>query len=231
MRVSGPRNSFRRTTPAALPGAWQNRRTSEDYFGKILDQIGPPNILLVNRGQGRFEVAPESPQLALWRNTLQATWSDFDEDGDPDLYVANDWATDNLFRNDGSRGFTDVTQELGTTEFGFGMGVSWGDYDGDGLQDIYVSNMYSKAGRRITSQIKELDPSYDRSVDGNYLYRHTPEGFRLVSGLEPPKIPVAEAGWSWGGQFADFDNDGWLDLYVLSGYFSAPDQFASNVDL
>ena len=203
----------------------------EDYFGKILDQVGPPNVLLVNRGNGRFEVAPESPQLAIWRNTLQATWSDFDEDGDADLYVANDWATDNLFRNDGSHGFTDVTEELGTTEFGFGMGVTWGDYDRDGRQDIYVSNMYSKAGRRITAQIKELNPSYQRSVDGNYLYRHTPSGFQLVSGLAPPQLPVAEAGWSWGGQFADFDNDGWLDLYVLSGYFSAPDQFASNVDL
>jgi hypothetical protein len=204
---------------------------TDDQFGKILDQVGPPNVLLVNRGQGRFEVALESPQLATWRNSLQATWADFDEDGDPDLYVANDWAADQLFRNDRDRGFTDVTQDLGTTEFGFGMGVTWGDYDRDGLQDVYVSNMYSKAGRRITAQIKELNPAYGRSVDGNYLYRQTPDGFRLVSGLHPPQIPVAEAGWSWGGQFADFDNDGYLDLYVLSGYFTAPEQFASNVDL
>jgi hypothetical protein len=200
-------------------------------FGKILDQIGPPNVLLVNRGQGKFEVAPESEQVALWRNTLQATWADFDEDGDPDLYVANDWATDNLLRNDGPKGFVDVTQEMGTTEFGFGMGVSWGDYDQDGLQDIYVSNMYSKAGRRITAQIKELNPDYPRSVAGNYLYRNTADGFKLVSGLDPPALLVAEAGWSWGGEFADFDNDGWLDLYVLSGYFTAPPAFASNLDL
>jgi hypothetical protein len=111
------------------------------------------------------------------------------------------------------------------------MGVTWGDYDQDGQQDLYVSNMYSKAGRRITAQIKELNPSYQRSVDGNFLYRQTSEGFRLTSGLEPPTIPVAEAGWSWGGQFADFDNDSFLDLYVLSGYFTAPDEFSSNVDL
>ena len=188
-------------------------------------------MLLVNRGGGRFEVAPQSPQLAIWRNTLQATWADFDEDGDPDLYVANDWAGDNLFRNDGSRGFVDVTEEMGTTEFGFAMGVSWGDYDLDGRQDLYVSNMYSKAGRRITAQISELNPSYNRSVDGNYLYRGADRGFELVSGLKKPKLTVAEAGWSWGGQFADLDNDGYLDLYVLSGYFTAPDEFASDVDL
>ena len=206
-------------------------RKSRDQFGRILDQVGPPNVLLVNRGGGRFEVAPHSPQLALWRNSLQATWADYDEDGDPDLYVANDWADDNLFRNDGTRGFVDVTEEMGTTEFGFAMGVSWGDYDLDGRQDIYVSNMYSKAGRRITAQIAELNPSYGRSVDGNYLYRGMDGGFELVSGLEKPKLTVAEAGWSWGGQFADFDNDGFLDLYVVSGYFTAPDEFASDVDL
>ncbi len=205
--------------------------SSKDQFGRILDQFGPPNVLLVNRGGGKFEVAPESEQLSLWRNTLQSTWADFDEDGDPDLYVANDWAADHLLRNDGGKGFTDITEEMGTTEFGFAMGVSWGDYDRDGLQDIYVSNMYSKAGRRITAQIAELNPSYTHSVNGNYLYRNTPAGFQLVSGLDPPAITVAEAGWSWGGQFADFDNDGFLDLYVLSGYFSAPAQFASDVDL
>ena len=201
-----------------------------DRWGKILDQVGPPNVLLVNRG-GRFEVAPENPQLAIWRNTLQATWADFDEDGDPDLYVANDWARDNLMLNEGSRGFIDVTEELATTEFGFAMGATWGDYDLDGRQDLYVSNMYSKAGRRITAQIAELNPNFQRSVVGNYLYRNTKDRFELVSGLEAPKLTVAEAGWSWGGQFADFDNDGYLDLYVLSGYFSAPDEFASEVDL
>ena len=208
-----------------------NTKKDESDFSSILNQIGPPNVLLINQGNGRFEVAPESPQLAVWRNTLQATWADFDEDGDPDLYVANDWAPDHLFLNNGKNGFQDVTELMGVTEFGFAMGVTWGDYDRDGYQDIYVSNMYSKAGRRITRQIAELDPSYPSSVNGNFLYRGSADGFSLVSGLAKPAVLVAEAGWSWGGQFADFDNDGFLDLYVLSGYFTAPDKFSSNVDL
>ncbi len=116
-------------------------------------------------------------------------------------------------------------------EFGFAMGASWGDYDNDGRQDLYVSNMYSKAGRRIMRRIREIDGSYVESVAGNYLYRQRENRFELVSGLEPPALTVAEAGWSWGGQFADLDNDGFLDIHVLSGYFSAPERFSTNVDL
>lgn len=188
-------------------------------------------MLLVNLGEGRFALAPENNQLGLWRNSLQATWADFDEDGDPDIYVANDWADDNLFRNDGPKGFVDVTQETGTNLFGFAMGATWGDYDNDGLQDLYVSNMYSKAGRRITARIADLNPDYVRSAEGNYLYRQIDGQFELVSGLEPPALTVADAGWSWGGQFTDIDNDGFLDIYVVSGYFTAPKEFSTNLDL
>ena len=60
--------------------------------GTVLDQIGPPNVLLVNRGGGRFEVAPENSTVGIWRNSLQATWCDYNQDGRPDLFIANDWA-------------------------------------------------------------------------------------------------------------------------------------------
>src|SRR5678809_1056640 len=93
--------------------------------GTVLDQVGPPNVLLVNRGGGRFEVAPENKTVGIWRNSLQATWGDYDQDGDPDLFIANDWAPSNLFRNDGAAGFKDVTEEAGTTAYGFSMGASW----------------------------------------------------------------------------------------------------------
>ena len=205
---------------------------NSSQFQNFLNQIGPPNVLLVNRGGGQFAIAPENAPLEVWRNTLQATWADFDEDGDPDVYVANDWAPDHLFRNDGTNGFTDITKSAGFDRFGFAMGVTWGDYDNDGKLDVYISNMYSKAGRRITSDIEGLNPEFAESADGNYLYRQVEGGrFELVSGHEPPALTVAAAGWSWGGQFADFDNDCYQDLYVLAGYFTAPKSVASDVDL
>ena len=186
----------------------------------------------MNRGEGRFERAPENDLVGIWENTLQATWADYDADGDADLYLANDFARDNLFRNDGPDGFIEVTSAAGADTYGFGMGASFGDYDGDGLQDLYVSNMYSKAGRRILAQFNGIDDDYVKSAEGNVLYRQGPTGqFEQVSALEPPGLAVAEAGWSWGGQFADFDNDGDLDIYALSGYFTAPREVASDVDL
>ncbi len=198
----------------------------------FLDQVGPPNVLLMNQGGGKFLPAPKDHVLHLWKNSLQGTWSDIDEDGDPDLYIANDFSSDHLFRNDGEEGFVDITAEAGINAYGFAMGASFGDYDQDGRQDLYVTNMFSKAGRRILSKFEGINPDYLKSVNGNVLYRQGDDGvFSVVSSLEPPGLLVAEAGWSWGGQFSDFDNDGDLDLYAMSGYFTAPQAMASEVDL
>jgi hypothetical protein len=200
--------------------------------GTVLDQLGPPNVLLVNRGRGRFEVAPENDTVGLWRNSLQATWGDYNEDGWPDLYIANDWGLDVLFRNEGPAGFKDVTVEAGVTSYGFAMGATWGDYDNDGLEDLYISNMRSEPGRRITARIAGLDKMFVESASGNWLYKKEASGkFKQVAGLEPPAMAVLDAGWSWGGCFADFDNDTFLDLYVLSGYFTAPAELDSGLDL
>lgn len=200
--------------------------------GTVLDQLGPPNVLLVNRGGGKFEVAPENDVVGVWRNSLQATWGDYDEDGDPDLFIANDWAPSTLFRNDGAAGFKDISAEAGITSFGFSMGASWGDYDNDGLEDVYVSNMYSAPGRRMTQRIPGVSKMFIESAIGNWLYRQEARGkFKQAAGMERPAMTVMNAGWSWGGCWADFDNDRYLDLYVLSGYFSAPAELSSQLDL
>ena len=202
------------------------------YYQRYLSAVGPPNLLLANQGDGRFAVAPENDQLAVWLNTFQSTWSDFDADGDSDVYVCSDFGPDYLFRNDRAGGFVNVTQSQGgDAMMGFGMGVSWGDYDNDGRSDLYISNMYSKAGLRITQQISGLNAGFHRSADGNRMFRNRDGTFDLVSGQEPPALEVTKAGWSWGGQFADFDNDGFLDIYVASGYFTAPKEVACDVDL
>ncbi|MCP4193600.1 MAG: VCBS repeat-containing protein [Planctomycetaceae bacterium] len=207
------------------------KRRHQQENRSFINQIGPPNLLLENVGAGRFRPAVTNEQLAVWRNSFQATWSDYDRDGDVDLYVANDFAPDHLFRNEGSNGWSDVSEQSGIDKLGFAMGASWGDYDNDGYPDLYVSNMYSKAGRRITRLVDGLDHRITRLATGNYLYRQTDGRFDLVSGLRLPQLPVARAGWAWGGQFADFNNDGFQDIYVASGYYTAPAEYETNVDL
>jgi hypothetical protein len=205
--------------------------SDQNKHDRLLKNNGPPNLLLLNRGGGGFRVAPENEQVSAWRHTYQASWCDFDGDGDPDLYLANDFAVNSLFRNDGSDGFVDVSIETGTTDIGFGMGASWGDYDHDGQPDLYVSNMFSKAGRRITARISDLDDRFGRMAGGNSLFHNCGERFEKVSGLESPALQVEKSGWAWGGQFADFDQDGDLDIYSLSGYYTAPKQIAVARDL
>jgi hypothetical protein len=115
--------------------------------GTVLDQVGPPNVLLVNRGGGRFEVAPENKTVGIWRNSLQATWGDYDQDGDPDLFIANDWGPSNLFRNDGAAGFKDVTEEAGTIAYGFSMG----------RRGATTTTMVSKTCTSPTCSVKQVD--------------------------------------------------------------------------
>lgn len=225
-------------TPDAVLPDFLDKETSaklaqrvRDEHHPILDRSGPPNILLLNAGDGKFERSPVSDQLAVWRNTFQATWADIDNDGDQDVYVANDFAPNNLFRNKGDGSFEDITEPTQTADVGFGMGVAFGDYNFDGRQDLYVSNMYSKAGRRITAQFPDIDPRFAAMARGNSLFENLDESFEKVSGVDEPSILVEAAGWSWGGQFLDLDNDTDLDIFALSGNHSEPDETAIQVDL
>jgi hypothetical protein len=206
-------------------------RTDPQYgYHGYRNAYGPPNVLLRNAGGGRFEEVKES-ELRIFRHTYQATWADYDDDGDPDIYLANDFAPNNLLRNQGGGRFVDVTEETGTADIGFGMGVTWGDYDGDQRQDLYISNMFSKAGKRIVKQVPGLNPIFAAMAGGNTLFRNEGATFRKVSGTDERSVRVEKAGWSWGSQFADFDNDGWLDLFALAGHYTAPKSVEAQVDI
>ena len=208
------------------------RRVRAPKHNRFFNLAGPPNLLLQNTGEG-FKVPKINTEVELYTNSLQSTWTDFDNDGDQDLYVANDFAADNLFRNEGEQGFHDVTEELGhSMMMGFGTGASWGDYDMDGYQDLFVSNIYSDAAMRVVEHFPRLADEFVQSANGNRLYRNVGgQGFELASSNRGGGLAVNKAGWSWGGQFIDFDNDSDLDIYVPSGYFTAPQAFATDYDL
>jgi hypothetical protein len=194
---------------------------------------GVPNYLLQNSGDWSFQDVTEETGLDSnnIRFSYAAAWEDYDNDGDLDLYVANDFGRNNLYRNqstpDGGIRFDDVAADAGVEDISAGMSVAWGDYNADGLPDIYVGNMFSSAGNRVAYQ-PEFRTGDDRGVRnlfrrharGNTLFANSGDGkFRDVT-----RASGANMGrWAWGSLFCDLNNDGWEDLLVANGLVTSPD--------
>ena len=188
---------------------------------------GGRNILLANHGKFRFADVTEAAGLdennSRW--SFAAAWEDYDQDGDADLYVVNDFGRNCLYRNDGGK-FRDIAAEAGVEDMAGGMSAAWGDANGDGKMDIYVGNMYSAAGNRVTYQ-RKFDasrkaadtPAMQRMARGNSLFEQEEEGsFADASDM----AEVTMGRWAWSSGFADLNNDGWEDLVVANGYLSNP---------
>ena len=191
----------------------------------MVDASGPLNRLFLNGAAGLVD-ATASMNLALQRNTLQASFADFDADGWIDLFLANDFAPSVLYRNQGGK-LVDITREDGAERVMFGMGASWGDVDGDTNLDLYVSAMWSSAGQRVTT----VNERWSKTITGRRRTDRlaSANGSRLISfaggrpsdlTATPPFAPAAAADWSYGSQLTDIDNDGWLDIYAPSGFYT-----------
>ena len=195
---------------------------------------GPPAVLFRNDGHGRFVDATEESGLGVGNDQYHfaAAWADYDENGWPDLLVANDFGTKNLYRNLGHRNgtvtFEDAAAAAGVLDHGAGMSATFFDYDNDGRLDIYTGNMWSAAGLRVTAassfmadETPEVRALYRRHVRGNSLFRNLGAGR-----FEDRTIAAhAEMGrWAWSSDALDFDNDGWEDLYVVNGMLTRRDE-------
>ena len=191
---------------------------------------GAPNLLLANDGGWRFTDRTRALGLDVHnsRYSYAPAWQDFDDDGDLDLYVANDFGSNTLYRQDRSPDglirFTEVAAEAGVADTAAGMSASWGDYDGDGRPDLYVSNMFSSAGNRIAFQPKfqaAADTAtrqlFQRHARGNSLFRNTGDG-RFEDVSVPARVTLGR--WAWGSRFLDFNNDGAPDIGVANGFIT-----------
>ncbi len=187
---------------------------------------GPPNFMMRNQRDGTFRDVTAS--TGLDRNNTRYSfccgWSDYNRDGWPDLYVVNDFGRKNLYRNNGDGTFTDVAAQTGVEDIGAGMSVSWLDYDNDGVQDLYVADMWSAAGKRLSMQELFQD---DAPADVRALYRKHARGNSLFRNQKGNTFTEAGAlagvemgGWSWSSDAWDFDHDGFPDLYIANGMVS-----------
>lgn len=189
---------------------------------------GPGNLLLRNDDDWKFTNVTVETGLDVdnRRWTLAASWEDYDQDGDPDLYVANDFGRNCLYRNDEGR-FENVAAESGIEDMASGMSTDWGDFNRDGWMDLYIGNMWSSAGGRITFH-PQFQPESNRSTKvklqrlarGNSLFSNNGDGtFSDVS----VAYGVTMGRWAWSSVFSDVNNDGWEDLIIANGFVSAPD--------
>ncbi len=190
---------------------------------------GPPNAFFLNDGKGNFTDATVESGFDVnnRRYGMAVAWEDYDNDGDQDLYVANDYGRDNLYQNDGKGHFVDVGPEANVEDSASGMSIAWGDYDRNGQMDAYVSNMFSSAGGRITFQDSfrstastEVIQRLRRFTRGNTLLKNLGDKtFKDVS--QPARVELGR--WAWSSLFADLNNDGWEDLLVANGYLTMDD--------
>jgi hypothetical protein len=169
----------------------------------------------VARPDGSRGFVDETKRAGLSHHTgwsLDIGHADLDNDGDQDVYVAGDYGTDRLFLNQGTDAegrvsFRDTTEEaMGGLDTRKGMNVDMGDYDRDGWLDIYVTN--------ITDEyMKEC----------NFLWRNNGLGKdgKLTFSNMSRESGTCDTDWGWAAKWADFDNDGWEDLFAVNGLRSA----------
>lgn len=184
--------------------------SGKDFVGTTeltsYNRRGGANFLLENKNGRAFkEVAQE---LGVGDTGLgwSAGFSDFDDDGYPDIYIANDFGQDRIYKNIKGKSFEDITGSVvGVQPTRNGMNAEFGDFNHTGRPSAYVTNV-SKIGNKRGA---------------NLLWNINKNGrFQNISF----RMGVDRCGFSWGAKFFDADRDGWLDLITVNGFWNAGQQ-------
>jgi tetratricopeptide (TPR) repeat protein len=187
---------------------------------------GPPNFMMRNNRDGTFGDVTRQSGLDQHntRFSFCCAWGDYNGDHWPDLYVVNDFGRKNLYRANGDGTFTDVAPEAGVEDVGAGMSGCWLDFDNDGRQDLYVADMWTAAGMRVSEQgdfqkesSKQIRDLYRKHAMGNSLFQNSGAGnFADASA----RSGTTMGRWAWSSDAWDFNHDGFLDLYIANGMIS-----------
>ena len=191
--------------------------TRPGEYNRFDSHEGTENRLFINAGALRFTEEAAARGITGTRHSYAGAWFDYEDDGDLDLYVINDFGPNTLYLSDGAGRFERGGGPMVANAAS--MGITRADFDGDGRLDLYVSNMESHAGHRIIDLVdQELKPEtlaeLEVLADGNWLLaKRGPGDYEQVAA----EMGIAGAHWAWGQAYFDADNDGDRDLYVVNG--------------
>ncbi len=207
---------------------WLDVYITTNMLNNASHPAGQRGHLLHNNGNGTFTDVTEGSGITGESQSHSATWWDFDNDGWPDLYVANDYGIpDKLYRNNRDGTFTDVIdQVLPHTSF-YSMGSDLGDVNNDGLIDMLVADMAATTHQKDQNSIaesRERDEEADNSsvamkLHRSALYLNTGTGHALEAAY---LAGIAASNWTWSVRLEDLDNAGRLDLFVTNGFNRDP---------
>jgi len=201
-----------------------------DYYKYMIEnhEAIDSDHLYRNDGETFVDVTEEAG-ISNFGLSLGVVASDFNNDGYPDLYISNDFnAPDYMYLNNGDGTFTnDILNSFRQTSF-FGMGVDASDFNNDGWVDLFQLDMNAADNFRSKANMSSMNPEvFYQSVSLGLHHQYMQNSLQInqgnLNGNSPAFSNVARWGgvsstdWSWGGIFADFDNDGWKDLYVTNG--------------
>ncbi len=220
-------------------GSYRIKKEYERYYefyqfgeDKGAQEMGRPDLLFRNDGNGKdgvpkFTDVTAKAGIAGRGDGLSATWWDYNQDGWPDLYVGNDFLSqDKLWKNNGDGTFTNVLPQAAPHTPWFSMGADAGDLNNDLLPDFLIADMAATThykskttmgamgGLNLKRAVASTPPQYMRNTcligtgTGRFL-----EGAYLLG--------IATTDWTWAVKFADLDLDGWQDIYVTNGMVRA----------
>lgn len=204
-----------------------NRPTT--YRDKIIDGTSPNNDKLYrNNGNGTFTDVTLSANIKEEGFGLGLAISDFNQDGWPDIYVSNDYlSNDILYLNNRNGTFSNVTKKFITHQSQFSMGNDAADINNDRLPDLITLDMLPENNfRKKTTIANKTYQTYIYNEQYNYEYQYVRNMLHLNNGLQDG-IKFSEIGqlagmyqteWSWSPLTADFDHDGWKDILITNGF-------------
>jgi hypothetical protein len=167
------------------------------------------NLLFHNDGAGRFsERAAAAGVVDTTGRGMAASWVDLDEDGWPDLYVANDVSRNALYRNRGDGTFEEIAERAHASDYRSSMGIAVGDWNGDGAQDLFLTHWLAQ-GNALYDNQRGRAAARGALSTAPVTFMDESERFGLG------QVSLDFTGWAT--SFVDYDDDGRLDLFVVNG--------------